>query len=106
MLRFDALPSPDGRWIAHHDKDMKLFVLDRESGEERLVDRNTIGVFTDLAWSPDGRWLAYVAVADNLMRRVHLYSVDDQRVTTATTDRFETYSPAWSPDGKWLYVHE
>jgi len=31
ILRFAALPSPDGRWIAHHDKNQDLYLYDTRS---------------------------------------------------------------------------
>jgi tricorn protease len=103
VLRWAGVPSPDGRWIAHHDKNQRLFLLDLETNEDRLIDESEIDEFSDLAWSPDGAWLAYVARAENMFRHIRLYGVEAQRVVQATTDRFDSYSPAWSPDGEWLY---
>jgi tricorn protease len=103
VLRWEGLPSPDGRWIAHRDKNLRLFVYDLESNEDRQIDESEIDNFRDLAWSPDGAWLAYVAFADNRFRHIRIYGVKEQRVVHATTDRFDSYSPSWSPDGKWLY---
>lgn len=103
VLRWDALPSPDGSLIAHHDKHQRLFVHDVASGEDRLVDESPIDGFRDLAWSPDGRWLAYVATEDNLFSAIRLYDVEGRRIVRATTDRFDSYSPAWSRDGRRLY---
>ena len=28
VLRWDGVPSPDGRWLAHHDKDQQLWIYD------------------------------------------------------------------------------
>jgi tricorn protease len=103
VLRWEGLPSPDGRWIAHRDKNQRLFLYDLESNEDRQIDESEIDNFVDLAWSPDGAWLAYVASADNRFRHIRIYGVAEQRVVHATTDRFDSYSPTWSPDGKWLY---
>ena len=103
VLRWQAVPSPDGRWIAHYDKNQRLYVYDVENRTDRRIDESTIDGFTQLAWSPDGAWLAYVAIADNLFRHIRLYGVDDRETVHATTDRYDSYSPAWSPDGAWLY---
>ena len=103
MLRWEAVPSPDGKRIAHHDKDQRLFVLDVASGEERRIDASKVGGFEDLAWSPDGRFLAYVAPADNAFRRIRIWSADDGKTHELTSDRFESWSPSFSPDGKWIY---
>ncbi|MCG3127962.1 MAG: Tricorn protease [Phycisphaerae bacterium] len=104
VLRWDLLPSPDGRLIAHHDKNQRLHLLEVESRENRVIDESPVDNFADLAWSPDSRFLAYVVTMDNLFRVVRIYSVEDRTHFDASTDRYDTYSPAWSPDGKWLYV--
>ncbi|HEX5044552.1 MAG TPA: S41 family peptidase [Candidatus Polarisedimenticolaceae bacterium] len=103
VLRWEAVPSPDGRRVAHHDKDQRLFVLDVASGEDRRIDASTVGGFDDLAWSPDGRFLAYVAPAANAFRRIRIWSADDGKIHDLTSDRFESYAPAFGPDGKWIY---
>jgi len=103
VLRWEAVPSPDGKRVAHHDKDQRLFVLDVASGEDRRIDASTVGGFEDLAWSADGRFLAYVVPAANAFRRIRIWSADDGKIHDLTSDRFESWSPAFSPDGKWIY---
>jgi tricorn protease len=103
VLRWDGIPSPDGRRIAHYDKDQQLWIYDVASKQQKQVAKSDEGGFDDVRWSPDGKWLAYTAPATNYMARVHLYSVDSGRSTPVTTDRYDTYSPEFSPDGKWLY---
>ena len=103
ILRWEAVPSPDGRYLAHDDKKQRLFLYDTKTRANRQIDASEVDRFRDLAWSPDGRWLAYVAVGDNLLSVVRLYGVESGRVTTITSDRFDSSSPAWSADGKWLW---
>src|SRR5262249_51447259 len=43
VLRWLALPSPDGRWIAHHDKDQRLYLYDREKKKDRPIDESKSG---------------------------------------------------------------
>ena len=50
VLRWDGLPSPDGNYIAHHDKDQQLWVLDVESGRMRQLSRGDRARHG--AWSP------------------------------------------------------
>jgi tricorn protease len=103
VLRWEAVPSPDGKWIAHHDKNQRLFIYDVERGVDLKIDESGVWSFSDLAWSPDSRWLAYVAPGENAFTRIRLYDVKEKRTVHATTDRYDSYSPAWSLDGKWLY---
>jgi tricorn protease len=103
VLRWDGVPSPDGGFIAHHDKDRQLWVLDVNTRSQKKVAAATDGDFDDLRWSPDGKWLAYTAPEPNQMTRLFLYEVGPGRIVPVTTDRYDSFSPTWSPDGKWLY---
>lgn len=103
VLRWGFAPSPDGRRVAHFDKNQRLFVLDLETRENRKIDESPLDDFGDLSWSPDGRWLAYTKSAENQFRFIRIYDTVGGTIVDATTDRFSSYSPAWSPDGKWLY---
>lgn len=103
VLKWECVPSPDGNLIAHRDKNFKLFLYDVDGKSNRQIDSSSIDSIDDLSWSPDGRFLAYVVQTDNLFKVIRLYSVDDGAKFDATTNRFDSYSPAWSTDGKWLY---
>lgn len=103
ILRWDGLPSPDGKRVAHTDKNQRLWVTDTAAKTTRNVDTTPAGRIEDLAWSPDSQWLAYAAPTSNTFREIRLYNVADGSKTTVTTDRYDNFSPAWGPDGKWLY---
>jgi len=103
VLRWEAVPSPDGKWVAHHDKNRELWLLNVESKANSRIATCPDGDFSDLEWSPDSRWLAYVAPGTNTFDRVWIYGIESRAATAFTTDRYDSRSPAWSPDGKWLY---
>lgn len=103
VLRWEAIPSPDGRWIAHHDKNQRLWILDQDTGENRLVQESANAGYHDLRWSPDSRWLAFVTVRDNQFNAIMICEATTGDLHDITSDRYESYSPAWSPDGKWFY---
>ncbi len=103
VIRFDGLPSPDGKWLAFADKDYQLWLFDVVKKSQSRVAVSGNGPFSDLAWSPDSRWLAYVQGADNEFSQVMLLEAVTGRTTELTNDRVDSYNPAWSPDGKWLY---
>ncbi len=103
-LRWEALPSPNGKYVAHHDKEQRLFLLDVATGANRQIDASRIDQILDMTWSADSGWLAYGVRADNMFTVVKLHRVADASTTTITTDRFDSYSPRFSPDGDWLYL--
>src|SRR5258708_953787 len=108
VLRWEGVPSPDGKWIAHQDKDAQLWLLDTASKTHKRIatspgTSNAGPQFDGLCWSPDSRWLAFAEEAPNQLLRIMLYSVESGSMTPMTTDRYLSYSPVWSPDGKWIY---
>ena len=103
VLRWEGKASPDGRWLAHYDKDLQLWLLDLKSGQQKKIATAQTGDFQDLAWSPDSHWLAWSAPDLNTFNRIYLYRVDTGATVALTSDRFNSTSPVWSRDGKWIY---
>lgn len=103
VLRWEGVPSPNGKFIAHHDKNLRLWLFDIEKKTNKKIDESRVDNFADLRWSPDGNYLAYTIWLENQFRQIRLYDLSTGQVTQLTTDRFESFSPAWSTDGKWIY---
>jgi len=103
VIRFDGVPSPDGRSIAFADKDNQLWIWNGERKTLSKIAESGNGMFDDLAWSPDGRWLAFVRTADNGFQQIMVLNAAADQMAELTNDRVDSYNPAWSPDGKWLY---
>jgi tricorn protease len=103
VLRWDAVPSPDLKWIAHYDKDQRLWLYSVEKRKSSLIETSPNSDFTDLSWSPDSRWLAYAVSADDTFQQIKIYGVETGAIAELTTDRYDSSSPAWSADGKWIY---
>lgn len=111
VFRLHAVPSPDGRWIAHADRDKRLWLLDIQKGTNRKIAESqmhswlggTGAPFSELVWSPDSRWLAYTTLAENQVGVIRLFDTRTGETLSLTTDRYDSWSPAWSPDGKWIY---
>ncbi len=106
ILRWEGVPSPDGKWLAHHDKRQRLYLYNMETGENKQIDEITQSFwdqFAGLTWSPDSKFLAYSALAPNTFQQVKIYDLAGDAVHNVTSERYDSYSPAWSKDGKWLY---
>jgi tricorn protease len=103
VLRWDGVPSPDGRWLAHRDKDQQLWLLDTGTRRNTLIAQSLESDFADLTWSPDSQWLAYVETAANGYAQIKVLRAATREVHVITSDRYDSVSPVWSADGKWLY---
>ncbi|MFQ3249509.1 MAG: tricorn protease [Glaciecola sp.] len=96
--------SPDGRKLAHNTKHGELFVLDIESGENRLILDNIGSGLETFKWfkDSDSIALAYTKLREE-RTSVVLYSLSENKSETLTSQKYESYSPAFSADGSWLY---
>jgi tricorn protease len=104
VLRWQCLPSPDGKLIAHHDKNFRLFLYDVEKKSNKKIDESKVGDIEGMIWSPDSKWLAYVVPAGNFFRQIKLHNIAEADSFLVTSDRFDSFDPAWSMDGQWLYL--
>ncbi|MGA8940150.1 MAG: hypothetical protein WB439_13395, partial [Acidobacteriaceae bacterium] len=102
-LTWDGVPSPDGHWLAHFDKNHVLWLYNVDSKQDKQIAEGPAGDFSDLSWSPDSQWLAYVESAANLFDQINILNASTGAIHTITDDRYNSESPAWSADGKWLY---
>jgi tricorn protease len=103
VLRTGGVPSPDGQWLAHTNRDQDLWLYNFKTRTNKRIAQSMNGQFGDLSWSPDGRWLAFVETADNQFDQIRVLDVGSGNIQSITSDRYDSESPTWSTDGKWLY---
>lgn len=97
------LAAPDGKKLVYSDGRRRLWLLNLETGERKLLRQLERGGYADFAWSPDSRYLAYSADAANEFARLWLYDSQSHQHLPLSSDRYHARSPAFSPDGKTLY---
>lgn len=105
-VRFFRWPttSPDGRTLAFQAVG-RIFARPGAGGAPRRLTPATFDPLEYMpAWSPDGRWLAFVSWDDTL--RGHVWKVPagggaPQRLTREAGDYA---NPVWSPDGRSVVV--
>ena len=108
VLRWEAIPSPDGKWLAHQDKNQQLWLYSVSGKTNKKLATSVNGdndgpAFADVHWSGDSRWFTYAENATNSFQRIMLYNVETGSTTTLTTDRYNSGSAVWNSDGKWIY---
>ena len=98
---FGAVFAPDGRMVAfvHTVGGVgSIDLVDRDGSNRRTLVRRVSA--QHLAWSPDGRSLAYDD-GESSIWRVDLGTRTPVRLTTDDPSQLvESWQPAWSPDGR------
>jgi Tol biopolymer transport system component/C-terminal processing protease CtpA/Prc len=100
--------SPDGKSVAFQRGGRELRILDLDTKRDRLLARGQMDrvPFTAdgvVAWSPDGRWIAYVDQAEKGFSNVYVIpsAGGDKRQVTFLANEFGG-KVAWSTDGTYL----
>lgn len=96
-------PSPKADLLAMTNQRQELLLVNLEDGSMRLLDRSPHGRISGIAWSPDGRWLAYSYPNTQRTRIIRLCEVGTGAVHNATRTLLDDRAPAWDPEGNYLY---
>ncbi len=95
--------SPVNDRIAFANHRYELMLVDAD-GTMRVIDKSPGNRIRDLAFSPDGRWLAYVwwPGGDNTAI-LRIAKCKSGKIHDVTPKMRVDASPAWDPEGKYLY---
>ncbi len=91
------VPSPDGKRIYAIGSEPRSEFVRFGGGQVGFVPYLLNTSATDLAFSPDGQWIAYVSIPDQTLWRSR---VDGSQPLQLTPTSLNTGLPRWSPDGK------
>ena len=101
VIALRAAPSGTRVAIANHRNEVLLG--DAAGGDLVRIDRSEAGRTEDLAWSPDGRWLAYTFWTSTRHCAIKLHDCEAGTTTLVTKPEFRDYAPAFDPEGRYLY---
>jgi len=100
----EVVVAPSGTRFAFANHRYEVGVVDLVEGGLRIVGRSEFGRCADLAWSPDGGWLAWTSPeAAESRSQIRLWGAESDQVTDLTDGRYLDRSPCWDPEGKTLY---
>jgi tricorn protease len=95
--------SPVADVVAFANHRHELCVLDLDDAKVRVLDTSPAHRISDIAFSPDGRYLAYVWWPSHGTSIVRVVKVKSGKVHDVTSPLRVDQSPAWDPEGKYLY---
>jgi len=100
----DLVCSPVKDLVAFANHRYELAVLDPRDGSVRVLDKSVGYRITDLAFSPDGRYLAYVwwPVGDGVAV-IRIVKLKSGEIHDVTPQLRVDQSPAWDSEGRYLY---
>lgn len=103
VYKFSIAWSPDSKKILWHDQNFTLNYVDIDSKEVVQVAKSDVSPIGDYDWSHDSRFIAFNLSEDNIVNRIHIYSLDTKKSVPVTDSFFDVGQPAFSKDGKYLF---
>jgi tricorn protease len=100
----DLVVAPAGAArVALTNQRQEVIVVDLDGGAPTLVEKSAFDRIDGLAWSPDGRWLAYGIPVTRRTSALHLWDSATGAVVPLTRADFRDVQPSFDPEGRWLY---
>ncbi|MFO0783205.1 MAG: hypothetical protein U0636_05940 [Phycisphaerales bacterium] len=100
---FAPQASPDGRYVVYGDKSLRFLLRDTQAQKDTVIGTSPAGEVVDYRFSPDGKWVAWVATLDNGFGQIHLYELASGKDTTVSDGMSDDRFPRWDPKGEYLY---
>jgi tricorn protease len=99
----ELAPNPEGTRIGLANNRQELWVVDVATKTASLADSSQFGRLHDLAWSPDGRYLAYACPVSSATTALRVLDAEEGTSHTVTRPVLQDRAPAWDPEGRYLF---
>lgn len=99
--------SPDSKHLTFSDKTGKLFLLDLETKESKLVDTDPTASQIDASWSHNSQWICYSRNSNDRtpISSIWVYNVKDGTRKQLTHDYFNDNDPVFDNKGEFIFFH-
>lgn len=105
-LGWEPTWAPDGKHIAFVDDDVRIRVINMETGNIITADvggNNLERGRNGLTWAPDSKKLAYSKTGDNNFRKIMIWDSQTNTTQQLTNDFADSFAPSWDNDKKHFY---
>jgi tricorn protease len=107
---FFAAPvwSDDSRKITFTDNARSLYWIDVKTGKVKKIASEYLyapGAFGTIrgVWSPDSKWICYTLNTAAYIRRVYIYSIEEDKSYAITDGLSDVREPVFDKSGKYIY---
>ena len=103
---YTASWSPDSKKLLFSDTNLKVWVLDVESGAAKIVGNDPWMVpqrTLNPVWSPDSKWVAYASRLRSMYHAIFVSNVETGEAKQVTDGLADAVWPAWDASGKYLW---
>jgi tricorn protease len=99
----DLAVSPVADVVVLANERFELIAVDLKRRRSRVLDRSAHGRIAGIAWSPDGRWVAYGIQRTPHVWGLNMCAVATGRVHAVTQGILADLAPSFDPEGRYLY---
>ncbi|MBE3560108.1 MAG: PDZ domain-containing protein [Ktedonobacteraceae bacterium] len=99
----DLVVSPTDDVVAISNHRNELIVVHLETAKAQVLDSSRYGRINGIAWSPDGRWLAYGFPISSQRTAIKLCDLENGETYQVTEPVLHDVKPAFDPEGNYLY---
>ncbi|MGH2587768.1 MAG: S41 family peptidase [Dehalococcoidia bacterium] len=103
VTELQVAPVGDRVALANHRNELYLLDLAAATPQARQIDRSPFNQIGGLAWSADGRWLAYTFADTPQTTAIKLARAESGETAFATRPVLRDALPSFDPEGNYLY---
>ena len=95
--------SPDSKKLLWGDRLQRLRYVDIQTKKIVEVQQSQKWEIREYSWSPDSKWISYAQLEPEKLKKVYLYSLDQDISIEVTDGKFLSTMPVFSSDGNYLF---